>query len=172
MNISDLLTAIFKHPNFYSDKAKTGLISTPVEYVARLLRFTGIQMTQNENLQTMYAMNDMGMELLIPPNVAGWKQNSYWLSTTGLGARGLAAANLFYTTGSQTLLADCVTISDPVAAVTAAGRKVGLVSLNPDTLSALTTWLKNEKTRSGSTTAFQSAGLLHMLFISPDFQLS
>ncbi|MEP6624414.1 MAG: DUF1800 family protein [Acidimicrobiia bacterium] len=39
-------------------------------------------------------MEDMGQQLFEPPNVAGWKNNAYWLNSTALWARADFARNL------------------------------------------------------------------------------
>ena len=39
-------------------------------------------------------MEQMGQQLFEPPNVAGWKNNAYWLNSTALWARADFARNL------------------------------------------------------------------------------
>jgi uncharacterized protein (DUF1800 family) len=171
LNITDLLRAIFTHPNFYSDKAKYGLVSQPAEFVARIMKLQGIPMEDDQNKWAMYAMVDMSQELLSPPNVAGWKSNSYWLSTSSIGARGNVARNVFYTDRSKSIFRDLDTAAVSTT-VTTAARRVGLVTLQAQTRKGLEDWVIKERSRSGSYPDFRSAGLFHLLVMSPDFQMS
>ena len=171
LQISDLLRAILVHPNFYSEKARMSLVSTPAEYVARLFALSGVRMTDDISSWTVWTMPDASQELLNPPNVAGWKANNYWLSTSALGARGRIAEWVFYSNACKTKFADLETASVSEA-VRIALRRMGLVSVLPNTKSVLETWLTRERSRSGSYVSFRSSGLFHMIIMSPDFQLS
>ncbi|MFN8015145.1 MAG: DUF1800 family protein [Acidimicrobiia bacterium] len=171
MDIKSLLRAILVHPNFYSDAAKLGLVSTPTEFMARVFNIMGVSLTSNENDGYIWSMEDMGQELLNPPNVAGWKQNSYWLSTSMMGTRGKILSWLFYSSASTSKFVDLDSqTSDQY--ITQAARRLGLVSLQSETKTNLVNWLNKERTRSGSNPQFRSAGVLHLLIMSPDFQLS
>lgn len=171
LQISDLLRAILVHPNFYSEKARMSLVSTPPEFIARLFNLSGIRMTQDISSWTVWTMPDTNQELLNPPNVSGWKQNGYWLSTSAIGARGKITEWVFYSDACKTKFADLESASVSEA-VRIALRRMGLVSVLPSTKSTLEAWLTKERSRSGSYTAFRSSGLFHMIIMSPDFQLS
>ena len=180
-NIKDLLRGILVHNSFYSTNAKTGLVSNPAEYSARLLsifgqRAGGAVVELNKTTiyfdhDTVNAMVDMSQELLNPPNVAGWKNNSYWLSTSQLGARGNLAKRLWGYSVMINKMKDLESLSVDSAVVTAA-RRLGIVNLQPATKSNIVTWLTVQRARSGSSADFRSQGLLHLLIMSPDFQLS
>ncbi|MGH9300674.1 MAG: DUF1800 domain-containing protein, partial [Acidimicrobiales bacterium] len=79
LDLSALMQAVFTHPQFLSDQARSGLIKQPVEWVVgaqRALRTTlGIPATE----ATLAAL---GQVPFAPPNVGGWPQNGYWLSTS------------------------------------------------------------------------------------------
>ena len=171
LSINDLLRAILVHPNFYSDKARYSLVSTPAEFVARLFAFSGVRMTQNYSSWTVWTMPDMSQELLNPPNVAGWKSNNYWLSTSAIGARGNVTEWVFYSDICKNKFLDLETASVSEA-VRIALRRMGLVSVLPNTKTTLENWLTRERSRSGSYAKFRSSGLFHMIIMSPDFQLS
>lgn len=172
MNIKALLRGILVHPSFYSDTAKLGLIATPAEFVARGLAACGERrVTETNHRLVDWYMADMAQELFNPPNVAGWKQNAYWLSTSELGARGNALRQIFDLPASQTKFADLEGASVD-AAITEAARRLGIVSLQAQTRSNLTSWLTSERARSGSSSAFRSSSLMHLLLMSPDLQLS
>lgn len=170
-DIGSLLRAILVHPEFYSATAKTGIISTPAEYTARVLRTFGVLWNADHNQRAVWQMVDMGQELLSPPNVAGWKQNSYWLSTSELGARALLAQLDFSSSASTSKFLDLDGAS-PDNCVTLAAHRLGIVSLAPETKTNLVNWVSKERARAGSNANFRSAGLLHLLLLSPDFLIS
>lgn len=169
LEIVDLLKAVLKHPQFYSERSKKGLVSTPAEFVARVLAFTGVGMTEEGNDQAIRLMPEMGQELLNPPNVSGWRPNSYWLSTSSLGARGNFARTVFDNNNSKFRILEQ---DRPEVAVTKAARQLGIVELQPSTAKAISDWVAKERVRNGSNVDFRSAGLFHMIVMSPDFQLS
>ncbi len=84
LEIAPVLTALFLHPDFYSDTAKLGLVRTPAEFVAATLKFTGLTA---DDASPQWFMDDMGQNLFEPPNVAGWKNNGYWLGTSSMWRR-------------------------------------------------------------------------------------
>lgn len=170
-NIESLLRIILCHPEFYTQKAKTGLISTPAEFTTRIFKIFGIGLNTSHNSWGVRDMKEMGQELFDPPNVAGWKANGYWLSTSQLGARGNVLKREFYSDVSKTKFVD-LDFVEPNAAVKIAARRIGLVDLQQPTISHIASFLTDERVRPGSTATFRSSSLMHLLIMSPDFQLS
>ena len=64
---------------------------SPVEWVVACLRALGITAV---DANPQWWMEHMGQQLFEPPNVAGWKNNAYWLNSTALWARADFARNL------------------------------------------------------------------------------
>ncbi len=111
-NITNLLAAIFNHPNFLTPQAATGLIKQPTEYVIGAHRALGVPLTPavspapsgappsssgphlRRSTATQVSLADLGQELFDPPSVGGWPQNEYWLSTAAALARWDFAARL------------------------------------------------------------------------------
>jgi len=170
-NIKTLLRAIFTHPEFYTPKAKLGLVSTPAEFVARVLKISGEGVLSETNRKALGAMVDMAQELFDPPNVAGWKANGYWLSTSQIGARGNFARQIFDLPASNSIFRDLDSAAIDTT-ITTAARRIGLVSIQNETRANLANWLTEQRSRSGANADFRSSGLLHLLIMSPDFQLS
>ncbi len=84
LSITDLVRAIFMHPNFVSPAAMQGLVRSPAEWVAACMRVVNITA---EDANPQWYMEDMGQALFEPPNVSGWRPNEYWLTTSqALGA--------------------------------------------------------------------------------------
>ncbi|MFZ4812379.1 MAG: DUF1800 domain-containing protein [Ilumatobacteraceae bacterium] len=84
LEIRPLVKAILLRPEFYSTKAKQGLVRSPVEWSVALLAHTGFTAAR---AGIMDRGLDMGQRLFNPPNVAGWKSNGYYLTTGMLSAR-------------------------------------------------------------------------------------
>jgi uncharacterized protein (DUF1800 family) len=72
-----LLRSIFLHPEFRTDATRTGLVKTPIEYVVGVSRLLQLPIDQ----RTGMALRGLGQVPFDPPNVGGWPQNLYWLST-------------------------------------------------------------------------------------------
>lgn len=77
-NIRNTLRAIFLHPQFRSDRAKNGLVRSPIEYVVAVMRHTS---TTCAELHPEWFLPGMGQRPFFPPNVSGWRQNDYWISS-------------------------------------------------------------------------------------------
>ncbi|HEX5268022.1 MAG TPA: DUF1800 domain-containing protein [Acidimicrobiales bacterium] len=84
LRISDLMRAILLHPAFRSAKARTGLVKQPIEYVAGVMR--ALNLTADMSFVDP-ALANLGQVPLRPPNVGGWPQNGYWLSTSASRSR-------------------------------------------------------------------------------------
>jgi uncharacterized protein (DUF1800 family) len=85
MTISNLVQAILLHDEFWSANSRWALVKSPIEFVVDVLRRLGRPST---DAGLPWAVEGMGQVLFNPPNVAGWGQNAYWLSTATAWARG------------------------------------------------------------------------------------
>jgi len=96
LDITNLLRAIFLHPEFTGPTARAGLVKQPVEYVVGAARAFGLGATPSRGAAAGTAAGTrprraspslpqvlrlLAQELFNPPNVGGWPQNEYWLST-------------------------------------------------------------------------------------------
>ena len=84
LEIKPLVRAILNRPEFYSPAAKQGLVRTPTEWAVALLAGSGL--TSNA-VGLLNLADGMGQTVFNPPNVAGWKNNGYWLTTSALSGR-------------------------------------------------------------------------------------
>jgi uncharacterized protein (DUF1800 family) len=91
--IKPLLRALFLRPEFYSIKAKQGLVRSPVEFMAAAM--ASCKMTAAELHPEWYGA-EFGQRLLAPPNVAGWQNNAYWVNTAGMKMRGDLATSVHW----------------------------------------------------------------------------
>lgn len=92
LNIRDTLRAIFLHPGFRSSQARWALVRSPIEYLVAVMRHTG---TDCSVLHPEWWCLGMGQHPFFPPNVNGWGQNSYWLSSSAAWTR-LEMANYLH----------------------------------------------------------------------------
>jgi uncharacterized protein (DUF1800 family) len=84
LEIAPLVRAVLVHPEFYSAAAKQGLVRTPTDWVVAILAHSGLTAAA----VNVFSFGDrMGQQIFDPPNVAGWKSNSYWLTTSALSGR-------------------------------------------------------------------------------------
>jgi len=83
-NITNLMRAVVLHPQFTSEQARTGLVKQPIEWTVGALRAVGLPTGQGRDIAALTAQ---GQVPLVPPNVGGWPQNDYWLTTASSMAR-------------------------------------------------------------------------------------
>ncbi len=84
LDVTTLLRALFNRAEFYSAEAKQGLVRTPTEWAVALLVQTGLSAGA---VKVFDYADGMGQKVFDPPNVAGWKSNSYWLTTSAISGR-------------------------------------------------------------------------------------
>jgi uncharacterized protein (DUF1800 family) len=80
--------ALLSRPEFYSAEAKQGLVRTPTEWAVAILAATGLTSKQ---IGLYNNADRMGQKVFDPPNVSGWRNNAYWLTTSALSGRAAVA---------------------------------------------------------------------------------
>ena len=106
-DLTAVMKAIVRHPQFVSVTARQGLVKQPIEWVVGSMRALGMRANEFEVLgpDPLDTLRDLNQVPFNPPSVGGWPQNGYWLSTaTALTrlryANALAGrANLSWLTG-------------------------------------------------------------------------
>jgi uncharacterized protein (DUF1800 family) len=163
LDITALLRAILNRTEFYSDAAKQGLVRTPVELGVALAFATGLDATA---LGLLSRGESMGQTLFDPPNVAGWKANSYWLNTSAISGRALLArdtATVLRKNGGFDNLAG-MTVA---AAVDAVAAYFGLTSLSSSSHDALVAGYQADRNVPKNTTSANN--LLTAAMLTPEF---
>lgn len=168
LDITTLLRAIFLRPEFYSPTAYQGLVRSPVEWVVALMRTLNVTA---EDTNPQWWMSDMGQQLFEPPNVAGWKNNAYWISTTALWARADFARYLTWFVNDSGFLNQIPGLSVS-AGVQAAFDAFGVDSPATATRTHLQTWLTGQRAAPGQWPDWQFINLTTLTMLSPDFNLS
>lgn len=130
-----VLTAMFNHDEFYSDRAKSRTVKNPVDYMVGSFRALGVKSTGKplpDSDELYDLLSEMGMELFEPPNVAGWPGGKRWITTGTLVARLEFARRLAESDyGSSKLTLSTIVpmgsaTQDPAAIVDAILVKLGL----------------------------------------------
>lgn len=126
LDISELVRAIMLHPEFLSERSFRKQVKNPIDFVVSSARALGAgaislgrlkqaednpQVNPDNGLNRMAAQalgpaialwnssKAMGMELMYPPDVSGWKGGPAWISTSAMVERIKWADKLF---GAQT----------------------------------------------------------------------
>ncbi len=170
--VAELLRDIFTRDEFYSTTAKLGLVRAPMEFVTAALRSTGL----SARTAIPYNIAEMGQAPFFPPDVSGWKQNAYWVTTTGIWERAsYVAGQIAWRTDqlNPPFLGSTMTMTVPNA-VQAAFDACGIDSPSAATRSVLESWLTAQRATNPSTewTHYQAINLGVLTMLSPDFQLA
>lgn len=134
-NIKPLLFAIGESDEFYSTKCVSHMVKSPVDFAVGLARLLGLGPVTMQTYQPGVqpggqayrgvlqaiagSMNNQGMQLLFPPDVAGWDWGENWISSATMVERIKFAQTLFANRGSIIVaqwLADTIKTSNPKSA--------------------------------------------------------
>jgi uncharacterized protein (DUF1800 family) len=163
-SIKVVVRSIFTSPLFYSDRAKHALIKHPVEFIVGAIRILnaefqdigvggGLGTTPQQPQQLYQAAAAMGMNLLAPPDVSGWRFGEAWLGTSSLLERyNFATALMGQRTSDPNGLAPFVSndtlkfYCKPTAADTVASflNLMGPLEVDQDTVDRLTKYLETD----------------------------
>lgn len=75
-----LLHAIFRHPEFYSERAYRSLLKSPVEMICGFMR----ELELGDHALLPIHSRRMNQFLFEPPDVGGWNGGVSWISTSSL----------------------------------------------------------------------------------------
>ncbi len=167
LNIAELVRAILTHPEFWGDESRFALVKSPVEYVGSLVKRTGVPV---EGQQYHYLMSGMGQVLFEPPNVAGWKNNGYWLSTATAWGRARFATFMRWKIDDVGFLDSIVGGENPAAIAGRIISELGIVEPSPATVAEIAAWAQRCQSN-GLRWSLQPNGFL-LGALSPDFQLA
>jgi uncharacterized protein (DUF1800 family) len=155
-NIAALLRAIFEHPAFLSSTSATGLVKQPIEYVVGALRALNFAPADVSKLKLQSTLAGLGqVPFNPPPDVGGWSQNEYWLSSAAALARWQFAYRL-------TATADLSAVADepPKTRVEATAALLSLPGWNNPTTAILQRASGNPRT------------LVTLALVSPEYQMN
>jgi hypothetical protein len=174
--IRPLLENIFLSEQFYSDKAMSSHIKSPVELLVGTAKALKLPKVDYQNVRFLLA--SMGQSLFDPPSVAGWAEGRDWINTNLLMARYTATVDLvkkekidFVALLKNEKLNDSGEVVDHFA------RRCLSINLSPEKRQSLidflgplppsSEWAKQTKEINAKITA-----LLVLLVSSPEYQVS
>ncbi|HEY5273193.1 MAG TPA: DUF1800 family protein [Acidimicrobiales bacterium] len=145
LNMTNLLRAIFMHPNFTSVRAQQGLVKQPVEWVAGIMRGLNLRTESFKSKggagYLLWVLTNLGQIPFNPPTVGGWGNNEYWLST----AASLAQLN-FVQTVSEVAHVSSIQETAGGSRVAVLGEMLGIQNWTPRT-NALLQHVRDDFTR-------------------------
>jgi uncharacterized protein (DUF1800 family) len=164
-NIREAMRTLLMHPEFQSPAAQTGLVRSPTEFMVAAIRSSGLPFDQ---VNPEWYDQAMGQQLLEPPDISGWKQNGYWISTSAFSTRANFVHHLLWKLSKTSLLADLEDVS-PETAETAVFRQFELLDPSPGTVAVVRRWIADARARKSWA---ERIFLIALVMLSPDFQLA
>jgi uncharacterized protein (DUF1800 family) len=158
LDIKELLRHIFTSERFYADKNARSVIKDPTEFAIEIMRK---QPGYEFPIGDLNLIFQMGMPLMKPPNVAGWKEGERWLAPSYLFARGSFAAK-----ATNNASFDSVGLSKstkPAEMVEALLAYTGMADMTANSKAQLADY-------AASTTdaVMRLRGLLYLIYVSPE----
>ena len=165
LDLRALLRAIFLRPEFYSGRAREGLVRSPVEYVVAAMRGTGLGAA---TVHPEWFLEPMGQTPYYPPNVSGWRQNAYWISTTAQWAKFNFAQYLRWQAGEAGMLEGSEELGT-LGAARAALAAFGIIEPSTATLDAISDHVERERRNDPWA---ERPNLILLAMLSPEMQLA
>jgi len=190
-SISSLVNSIFTSDEFFSDRARFGLVKNPVELIVSAIRMSGAQYVPGPLARrdgTLWTRSkNMGMDIFDPPGVQGWTLNEGWLGTASMLERFNYANALATNRPANNTTPGAWISSDTINAFVGPSAKKTvrrvLNALGPLDISGGIGALKNYLMTDdgGNVTGFSTdattvdkkvRGLVHEVLCAPEFQLN
>ncbi|MBI3651855.1 MAG: DUF1800 domain-containing protein [Acidobacteria bacterium] len=190
-SIKELVSAIFKSDEFFSSRARFGLIKNPMEFVVgavRMLKANYAPGTSTTRETTLFTRaGNMGMRIFDPPDVSGWDLNAGWVSTATQLER-FNFANQFITSRPNNPTAGAWITTEQLTAYTRANVKktvgkfldlLGPLEVESATVKELRRYLQTDDQGNSFTWAISDTnvdkkvrGLVHEIMCLPAFSLN
>ena len=166
MSVRALVRSILLSDEFWAPSSRYARVKSPTEFVVDVLRRTQIPVVSSGLAE--WALAPMGQALFDPPNVAGWGQDDYFLSTSMAWARGAWLLNMRWEASKRGFLAGLETrsASDAVQTIFDA---LGIIEPTPATRMRLEAWFARAVQQDVWGVAFNA---LVMGAMSTEFQLA
>jgi uncharacterized protein (DUF1800 family) len=193
-SIEALVRAIFTSDEFFSERARFALIKSPIEYIVGAIRMLGARynpggpFTQQADFLAVILSARMGLELLNPPDVAGWEMGLGWLNTATMIERFNFADYLAINRPANNSLPGASLTSDRLKSFTAASAEqtvekflsaLGPLNVAPETVQALADYLQTDDQGNrinfvvnDETVDKSVRGLVHLILCMQEFQLN
>lgn len=174
--IGEMLRVMFLAPEFYADSTRTNHVKSPTDFAVTTLRQLGL--TDVDISYVPRVLSILGQELFNPPNVGGWPGGSAWLNGgTMLTRFNFASRITGDAPGSKSIfdanaIVDSSNVQDTGQLVYYLADVLG-VTMSQDTLSALMRYAGRGSVDSPTIDfATKARGLIHLLMVSPEYQIA
>jgi uncharacterized protein (DUF1800 family) len=194
-SIKELVRAIFSSDEFFSERARFGLVKSPVELIVGSIRMLGARYNPGTYLMPERSSNILafistflGQELFNPPDVAGWNLNLGWINTASMLNR-FTYADFLVINRTRDLEAPGLWLShEQLRGYTKGNSKktvkkflsvLGPLKVDAETIRALRTYLETDDrgnnvgyVKDDPTIDKKVRGLVHLLMCLSEFQLN
>lgn len=164
-----VLRALFLRPEFLLPAAKQGLVRSPIEFFVGVMKASGLR---SGDAQPMQFSDGFGQEPFNPPNVSGWRQNKYWLSSGAAGQKSSWAQDLHWRLHEQgrDIFRDLNVLPVGQAVDTALAR-VGITEPSAVSRASFINWLTAQRAAPYQGW-FENFGLTVFVMLLPELQLA
>lgn len=165
LELRPLLRAVFLRPEFYAASTRYALVRSPTEFVVAALYHLR---TNADAVAAEWRAGPMGQLLFDPPNVAGWKGNAAWLTTSAISGRAQLAVAESYRicTGNDF---DGINAMTPADAVDHVAQYFGVHPLSAPTRAALIDGVERGR---AANDWYTTVNLITAVMLCPEFHLS
>jgi len=179
LEIKPVVRAILTSDAFYSDQSFYGHVKSPVEYVVGTVKQLGGQVRERSLLP---ALRGLGQELFNPPNVAGWPGGPAWIDASTMATR-FNFGGLLVAAVKGAPSPNGGGYIDPESFVQKLGTKswdavINLfggsltAGLSDATHAALSEYVSKAQDLKPQTLDTKLRGLIHLLMVSPEYQVA
>jgi uncharacterized protein (DUF1800 family) len=165
LDVRTLVKTIFLRPEFYSTKAKRGLVRSPIEYIVATMRGTRLPAAVAHPEWFVEAMGQVPFD---PPNVSGWRPNAYWISSSATWAKAQYANYLRWKVNDTPLL-EGVQSKSPSESVQSFLTQFGIDNAGPQTRAALVRYVERER---ATDRWAERPNLFFLTMLTPELQLA
>ncbi|OAS16913.1 DUF1800 domain-containing protein [Paenibacillus oryzisoli] len=170
--IGEVLQELFLSEEFYADIHRLALIKAPADYVAGILKSCNLAVAKGH----AQALRKMGQELFVPPDVAGWRGGTSWLTTNCLLARYQFAEGVAKQMNGQQLNSSAfqpIQVESPMEWVRLYAERMGITELSEQTQASLLAYADDTLVHTTQTKQKLTGmrGLLQLVMISPEAQM-
>jgi uncharacterized protein (DUF1800 family) len=167
MEILPWVRAMLEHADFYAPATIRGLVRSPVDFVVALEYHTGFR---GVDLNPQWYLDGMGQVPYAPPNVAGWKNNGYWVNTSIMSARAEFARDVTWHLRANN--ANEVSKGrTPDQVIDLVAQMFGL-TLSATTRTALTNYIAVQRANEPWIGWWESTNLLTMAMLAPEMHVA
>ncbi len=167
LDILRLVRAVLMSDEFWSERARHGLVRSPIEWFVASMQ--ALDLTTDQAL----VVGDILASGQIPfahPDVDGWGQNDYWISTASQWSRSQWASRIRWVAYFHAAAFDGFDTLPVQEAVDRGLDRFGIVSPSQQTRDALVAWA--ERSHAVGDAHVIPLNLTMLLMLSPEFQMA